>query len=202
VSSPTPLSAGDNGFTLPELLVAVTIMVLLMGTLGFTLASTLRVLSNSQDRVSRANDASLIGFVFPEDVSNASTLTSGSSLTAPCGTGTPVATMKTGNVRTTGTAASDQNVWYGVNGKGAFMRYECNGNRVVNTTTLADSVTGTSITCQAQLTASPWFAAATVCTAATMPSRVVLTVTVRSTATSGSVPVDAAQTMTLYGALR
>lgn len=202
MSTPTPHPAADDGFTLPELLVAVTIMVLLMGTLGFTLVSTLRVLSNSQDRVSRAKDTSLLGFVFPRDVSNASTLTSGASLTAPCGAGTPLVTMKTGNVRTTGTASSDQNVWYVVSGSGALTRYECNGSKIVNTTTLADSVTGTSITCQAQLGASPWFATATTCSAATMPSRVVFTVTVKSTAASGSAPVDAEQTMTLYGALR
>lgn len=202
MSTLTTRPDGDDGFTLPELLVAVTIMVLLMGTLGFTLVSSLRVLSNSQDRVTRAKDSAIIGFVFPLDVSNASSLTSGASLTPPCGTGTPVATMKTGNVRTTGTAASDQNVWYGVNGSGALKRYECSGNKVVNTTTLADSVSGTSVTCQAQLSAAPWFATATVCSAATMPSRVVLTVTVKSTAAAGSAPVDAAQTLTLYGALR
>lgn len=192
----------EDGFTLPELLVAVTIMILLTGTLGFTIVSTLRVIGDAQDRVGTSKDVSLVGYVFPRDVGNASVVTSGSSLTAPCGTGTPLVTMKTGNVRTTGSAASDQNIWYGVTSGGALNRYECQGSAVVNTTTLADKVSATTVACQKQLTASPWFATAVPCSSSTMPSRVVFTLTVASPTAGAQAPRDPAQSLTLYGVLQ
>ena len=183
----------DAGFTLPELLVAITIMVLVMGTLGFTLVSVLRTMSGAQERAERSKDTTLVGYVFPSDVNSASAITTGGS--APCGSGTPLFTLTTTNVRTT----SNKTVWYSVNAKGALVRYECGTGGVVNTTQLADSISNPVITCEKQTTTTPFFATLANCSPAASISRVAFSLTLNPAASNAA--VDAPQPMKLYGVM-
>ena len=184
----------DAGFTLPELLVAITIMVLVMGTLGFTLVSVLRTMSGAMERAERSKDTTLVGYVFPSDINSASAITTGG--VAPCGTGTPLFTLTTTNVRTT----SNKSVWYAVNAGGALMRFECaTGGGVANSTQLADSVSNPVITCEKQTATTPYFATVAGCAPVASVNRVAFSLTLNP-ATRGTA-VDVPQPLTLFGVM-
>jgi len=184
----------DEGFTLVELLVAITVMVLLTGTLGFTLVSVLRNVGAAQDRVQRSMDTTIVGLVFPKDINHATSISLSGS--APCGTGTPLFTLKTTNVRLTPNP-SNQIVWYSVNAKGALVRYECGtGGVVVNTTQLADSVSSPLVTCEMRMTTSPYFATLPNCLPQASVGRVVLNLTFKPV--GGGAAADAPRNFTLY----
>ena len=187
----------DGGFTLVELLVAITIMVLVVGSLGLTMSGVLRSVRGAQERVDRAQDTILVGYVFPNDVNSASTITAGGA--RPCGSsGTPLLQMTTTNVNSN----SSGQIWYTVAADTALVRYECGPGGIARSTRLAESVTvpspGTAVECQKQTTASPYFVASS-CGSSTAVDRVALTLTINDTSKGAAVGADAAGTYKFYG---
>jgi len=151
----------DSGFTLAELLVAMTVAVLVMGAVGFTLVTILRTVGGAQDRVERTGDAGLVSYTFSRDVGSASAVVGGG--TAACGDGTLLATITTTNVRRASPTATRvaRPVWYCVTAAKQLMRHECAteaacaSGTYAETTVLADAVlvgatSKPAIDCQAQ----------------------------------------------------
>lgn len=211
-NTPTLSRLSDEaGFTLPELLVAITIMVLVMGSLGFTLVGSLRSVQGAQERVQRSNDTTIVGMVFPKDLHSASNVTLGG--TRPCTTtgapSTPSVVITTSNVGTT-TLKGQPNVWYGVTSAGALMRYECGtGSAVTNSTQMVDCVTaacsgqtGTTspvFTCEQQTGTAPYFQTLAPCTPFSSVARIRLDLTIAKTSGAGNKAIDADQSYVLYG---
>lgn len=208
------LRSDESGFTLVELLVAITISVLIMGAVGITLVAILRSMSGAQDRMGRTADTSLISYTFARDIASSSKVVGGGS--TACGSGTVLVKITTRNVQqatSTGTPSAKP-VWYCVKTNGQVLRYECAtdascaAGTYAMTTVLADkvAVSGTSkpaVDCQAQdASVAAGFASLGACPA-TLPSgkkvrRVLLTMTLQPTTTTNRA-ADAALPFAAYG---
>lgn len=64
----------ESGFTLVELVLAVTVMGMIMVTMGAAFSTTVRTMNVASNRLSDSNDAQRMGVYFPRDVQSASTV--------------------------------------------------------------------------------------------------------------------------------
>lgn len=184
----------DLGFTLVELLVATTIMAVITTTLGFAISGVLRSTAGARDRVSRAHDTMMVGFLLPNDVNAASA--AGIPGLVACGGGTPVLTLTTTNV--VGSTAAT--VWYGVDG-GALVRTVCSGASVSTSSRIVDRVTAPAAECQSwNASAVPPSFVAVACDPWSAVDRVVLTLTLPGTGGASGAVADPARALTVIGA--
>jgi prepilin-type N-terminal cleavage/methylation domain-containing protein len=208
--SPSRLRAED-GFTLPELLVAVTIMVLVMGTLGFTMVSVLRTIGGATDRVDSTNDVGLITYTFTKDVGSAKFIADGGGAT--CGGGTAFMKLTTTNVaQADATRPVAKPVWYCLSGSKELLRVECTtdclNGEFDRSSVLVDSVVSTStekpaVDCQYFDTdAASSFTSLDGCPATPVKPvrRVVLTLTIPRDPAAGAA-ADDAQPIAVFGVM-
>lgn len=80
-------SNADDGYTLLELLIAIAIMPLVIGSLAFALYAILSQQQHEAARVSDAADAQTVSTSFERDVQSASLVTTSASIATQCGTG-------------------------------------------------------------------------------------------------------------------
>ena len=79
---------GERGFTLVELLIVVTVLPLVIGGLSFGLLSVLKLQSSVTNRLTDTSDAQVVSSDFNTDVQAATYITTQSSSTPQCGSGT------------------------------------------------------------------------------------------------------------------
>ena len=76
----------DDGFTLPELLMAVTILALIIAPLTLAFVTALRVVGKTDQKFTDSRGALISAADFASDVNNANVITTGTS-PAQCGSG-------------------------------------------------------------------------------------------------------------------
>lgn len=74
----------DDGFTLVELMVAVTILTVVIGVIGAAVVVTFRTTDEANGRLARAHDVQISTSAFASDVQSADTVLAGSGA-PPCG---------------------------------------------------------------------------------------------------------------------
>src|SRR5262249_49087635 len=79
--------SGEGGFTLPEMLIAISILGIIVGPLVLSLVSGLRVVGRVDERFTDSRSSLISAAYFANDVASASTVTVGG---AACGGGTAV----------------------------------------------------------------------------------------------------------------
>ncbi|NNN01984.1 MAG: prepilin-type N-terminal cleavage/methylation domain-containing protein, partial [Acidimicrobiaceae bacterium] len=83
--SPT---GGDEGFTLVELLIVITVLPLVVGAISVGLISVFSLQSGVSSRLSHTADAQVVAANFAKDVQGAAAITTASSSNPECGAGT------------------------------------------------------------------------------------------------------------------
>lgn len=78
----------DDGFTLVELLIVVTILPLLVGALSVMLVSVLSMQTGTGNRLAASSDAQVVTATFVKDVANSTELTTSASAVPTCAAGT------------------------------------------------------------------------------------------------------------------
>jgi len=195
-----PTSASDDldhesGFTLPELLVAITVMMIVMGVLALAITTGLKTVSQAQDRTLGTVQSEILTALFPRDINGAAGVLTGANASVPanCGTGTPVAVVQ--GKDSTGSRVT--RLWYALDGKGNLLRYTCGTNGVAKKATVLQGVTGTTaVVCQTPTTASPYVSNGADCSSTSHRVRVGLSTT--TTAVSGA---NGPLSFTIYGYL-
>ena len=80
---------GEEGFTLPELIMAIAILAIIIAPLSLALITGLRVVGKADEKYNDSRGSLISAAYFANDVSNANTITKGAS--AGCGgTGAPI----------------------------------------------------------------------------------------------------------------
>src|SRR5487761_2281993 len=78
----------ESGFTLVELLIVITVLPLVVGAISVGLISVFSLQSGVSSRLSHTADAQVVSANFAKDVQGASAITTSSSSSPQCGTGT------------------------------------------------------------------------------------------------------------------
>jgi prepilin-type N-terminal cleavage/methylation domain-containing protein len=76
---------GEEGFTLPELIMAIAILAIIVAPLSLALITGLRVVGKADQKYTDSRGSLISAAYFANDVSNANTITKGVS--SPCGSG-------------------------------------------------------------------------------------------------------------------
>lgn len=146
--------AGDDGFTLVELLVAFVILGILIVPLAGSVITSLTAVDRSQQRTSDSTDAQVLGLYFPSDVQSSHVVGTASA----CGTlgATPVLRLSWDDPATATTQNVDYVTMTGAGGHVELHRIACglvSGDIIVGravtgavTTSCTDS-TGAAATC-------------------------------------------------------
>lgn len=132
-------SRGEHGFTLSELMVAVSILGLIIVPLTGAILVGLRTTGDSQQRFTESHGAQMTDAYFPFDVASATSIVLADP--TPCGgTGpTVVASFDWAD-----DISPTNEVTYVVpSGQSSMMRMVCQGGTVVNRTNLATGISGT-----------------------------------------------------------
>lgn len=169
-SSPRSSARDEAGFTLVELLIAVTVLGIIIAALGAGFSVGLRTMNDTSNRLSGSNDAQQLGVYLPPDVESASVAVAsdtGSGITCT-GASNPVLQLTDG---------ATFNIVYGVRSEsGAYQleRYVCTGGSVQSTKVVARNLASTSAVAPTRLPASGTLTGAS------------LTVTEKTTATDST----------------
>jgi prepilin-type N-terminal cleavage/methylation domain-containing protein len=120
----------ENGFSLIELLIVITILPLIVGALALGLVSVLSLQSGIANRLSDTGDAQVISANYEKDIQGAQYLTTDSSSTPQCGsgTGTQLLGLESDLNQTTGVFQTDisyVSVHSGTSATYALRRLEC-----------------------------------------------------------------------------
>lgn len=91
----------DGGFTLVELLVAITILGIIMGAIGAMIATAFRTSSTVSDELNASRGPKLVARYWPADVENAVDVQPGAG---GCGSGAAVVTFRIASVADPGAA--------------------------------------------------------------------------------------------------
>ena len=185
----------ESGFTLPELLVSITIMMLVIGVLSLAITTGLRSLTQAKDRTLGTVQSEILTALFPQDVNGAAGVLTGANASVPsnCGTGTPVAVMQGKD----SSGSRFTRLWYALDGKGNLLRYTCGTNGVDKKTTVLQGITGTTtVVCQTPTAATPYISTGSDCSSTSHRVRVGLAAT--TTAVSGA---NGPLSFTIYGYL-
>jgi type II secretory pathway pseudopilin PulG len=70
-----PLNRGDSGFTLVELLIVITVVPLIIGSISLALLATFQLQSSVSDRLGASGDAQMVAASFYRDVQSATQFT-------------------------------------------------------------------------------------------------------------------------------
>ena len=85
----TQRARGEEGFTLPELIMAIAILAIIIAPISLALITSLRVVGKADEKYNDSRGSLISAAYFANDVSNANTITKGAS--GGCGgTGTPI----------------------------------------------------------------------------------------------------------------
>lgn len=160
----------DTGFTLVELLIAISLTGVIMGPLLTALFIGFRGSSEAAQRLSESHDAQLATVFFSGDVQSADLVLPGNV----CVAGAPLVAFRwtEGNGSTVVRQASYEVRTEPVTGERQLLRHLCTTPGVVRTTVVAHELaptTGPAVTCDN----AP-------CVAGSTPARVALTVTTES----------------------
>lgn len=140
----------ESGFTLVELLIAVSVLGMIMAALGAAFAVGYRTMNDTSNRLAGSNDAQLLGANLPPDIESASVVTASSSGTGITCTGAsnPVLQLTDGTTF---------NVVYGVRSTAdaySLERYICTGGTVQSTIVVARNLASTSAAVPARIPAT------------------------------------------------
>lgn len=129
----------ERGFTLPELLVAVTVLGIIIVPLTASIIVGMRTTGSAQQRLIEARGEQLTAAYFPSDVASSDTIVRGDS--APCG-GTGPAVVASFDWADDHSATNE--ISYVVPaGSTDMYRKSCQGGIVQSTNLLASGVSGT-----------------------------------------------------------
>ncbi len=87
----------DRGFTLIELLIVITIVPIIIGALAGGLLEVFSLQNGVSNRLGDSADAQVIASTFTKDVQSASAISTNSSTSSQCGTGTQLLNLEWGN---------------------------------------------------------------------------------------------------------
>lgn len=163
--TPVRRRSAESGFTLVELLVAITILGIIMGAIGAMIATAFRTTTTVSDELNASRGPKLVARYWPADVENAVAVQPGGG---GCG-GTAVVTFQMASVPDPGTtepttAASDADttVTYAVvadGGRQQLRRFVCGTS---DTSTVVPDLDGTPTVEQSATDPGRWTIAATV----------------------------------------
>jgi prepilin-type N-terminal cleavage/methylation domain-containing protein len=140
----------ERGFTLVELLIAVTVLGVIMTALGAGFSLALGTINGTSNRLASSQDAQLLGVYLLPDIEGASTIVASS-------TGAGISCTGAQNPVLQLTDSSTFNVVYGVrNNAGTYQleRYVCTGGSVQSTTVVGRNLASTTAVTPARLPAS------------------------------------------------
>lgn len=129
-------SRDERGFTLVEVLIAVTVLGIIVAALGAAFSVGLRTMDGTANRLAGSMDAQLLGFYLPDDVASATTITASPAPIVCAGAASPI--LELGD-------ATAFTVVYGVraaDGRHQLERYDCAGGAVRSTIVVARNLAG------------------------------------------------------------
>lgn len=145
---PAGQSRGDSGFTLPELLIAVSILALMAPVLAGVLFSGAKVVSGASDTLSAAHGRQLVATQFVTDVQDATAF----STSPACVQGGDVVvaglTWSQVAIGGTSTTRAASYVLASVDGATALVRRTCSAGVSTGSSVLERAVTSASVSCQ------------------------------------------------------
>lgn len=125
---PTADRRGDGGFTLVELLIAVSVMALLVGAIATGIITILRNQSGAANRFSDSSNANLTSAIYVRDVQSAALITTAQSpLHTPttCGAGGPNMVFKLGLAWSTPSSGASVVSYLNNTGTNTLVRQYC-----------------------------------------------------------------------------
>ena len=131
-------AAGERGFTLVEVLIAVTVLGVIIAAIGAGFSVGLRTMDGTASRLAGSMDAQLVGVHLPDDVASATTIVSAPGSIVCAGVAAPVLQLSD---------AASFDVVYGVraaNGGHQLERHDCAGGAVRSTVVVARNLGGLS----------------------------------------------------------
>jgi prepilin-type N-terminal cleavage/methylation domain-containing protein len=136
--------AGEEGFTLVELLVVMVILPLVAGALSIAMISVLTEQNTVASKTSNSADTSVLSAVFTKDVQSAQYVTTNASATGPvsCGTTASILSLQWPLAQSGATIVVSYAV-VPLGKSGRLFRYYCRGTNAPTTTVVAHAVQST-----------------------------------------------------------
>lgn len=137
----------EHGFTLVELLIAVSVLGVIVLALGAAFSVGLRTMDTTTNRLAGSMDAQLLGVHLPDDVASATVITTAPAAIVCTGVASPVLQLADGAF----------NVVYGVRaarGEHQLERHDCSGGAVRSTIVVARHLGGMTAAVATRIPAS------------------------------------------------